>query len=337
VNVEVGGRVALAEWDTEALSIEQTARVKLRALGGAVLAGIGLTVALSAAYLAGGAARTAAAQKMAARVVVAQPVVKSAYQQPAVRAVHIEATPVSLRGSTPVTIAPQGHSQGALDCLTGAVYYEARGESDRGQAAVAQVVLNRVRRAGFPKSVCGVVFQGAAEHSCQFSFACDGSMNQPREQAAWKRARAVAQRALDGRVVEEIGDATNFHVASLGQIWGAGLVKVAQVGAHVFYKLTSHGTFTAHPAPSHPGVPAHPDAPITADGAAAQPSLILASAVTLKPMGQGGPAGPVVEPASAPSAAAPAAAKVPGTPSKAAPATAVTAAAAISTAPKADS
>src|ERR1700677_1873993 len=57
-----------------------------------------------------------------------------------------------------------------LDCMTAAVYYEARGESAAGQAAVAQVVLNRVRHPAFPKSVCAVVYQGAATHSCQFSF-----------------------------------------------------------------------------------------------------------------------------------------------------------------------
>jgi spore germination cell wall hydrolase CwlJ-like protein len=342
VSVEVGGRVALAEWDTEALSIEQTARANPRALGGAVLAGFGLAAALSAAYLAGGAARTAAAQKPAVRVAVAGPVAKSTFVQPVQPAARLAVTPVSLRGSAPEPAAPDagvaGRTPGALDCLTDAVYYEARGESDRGQAAVAQVVLNRVRRAGFPKSVCGVVFQGAAEHSCQFSFACDGAMRQPREQAAWKRARSVAQRALDGRVMEEVGDATNFHVASLGQIWGAGLVKVAQVGAHVFYKLTNHGTFVAQPAPSRRNAiaPQHPDAPVTADGVQA-PSLILASAVTLKPMGQGGPIGPVSEPASAPTAATPAAAKVPGSAAKSAPVAAAAATAAVPTSPKADS
>ena len=337
MSVEVGGRVALAEWDTEALSIEQSAYANTRALGGAVLAGIGLTAALSAAYLAGSAARTADANKPAARIAVAGSVAKSTFVQPAAPAAAVAVTPISLRGPAPMPAAPQtiraDATPGALDCLTDAVYYEARGEGDRGQAAVAQVVLNRVRRAGFPKSVCGVVFQGAAERSCQFSFACDGAMRQPREQVAWKRARSVAQRALNGGVMDEVGDATNFHVARLGQIWGTGLVKVAQVGAHVFYKLTSHGTFVAHAAPSRPGAAPHPDVPATADGE--QPSLILASAVTIRPLGQGGPIGPAPEPASA--AAVPAVAKVAAAPVKAAPAPAATTTVAVSTAPKADS
>ena len=61
----------------------------------------------------------------------------------------------------PFKIAPSdvANRTPALDCLTAAVYYEAASESDEGQAAVAQVVLNRVRHPLFPKTVCGVVFQ----------------------------------------------------------------------------------------------------------------------------------------------------------------------------------
>ena len=103
-----------------------------------------------------------------------------------------------------------------LDCLADAVYYEARGETPDGQAAVAQVVLNRVRHPAFPKSVCGVVFQGAqAGDTCQFSFACDGSMDKPREPGAWKRAREVAAHALAGFVMPSVGNATHFHVAGV--------------------------------------------------------------------------------------------------------------------------
>lgn len=126
-----------------------------------------------------------------------------------------------------------------LDCLTQAVYYEARGESPRGQAAVAQVVLNRVRHPSFPKTICAVVFQGAGlrRADCQFSFVCDGSMRQPLDVDAWGRAQHIAARALSGAVVAEIGNATHFHATRLGPQWGDGLVKVATVGLHVFYKF----------------------------------------------------------------------------------------------------
>ncbi len=126
----------------------------------------------------------------------------------------------------------------ALDCLSQAVYYEARGESAAGQEAVAQVVLNRMRSPLYPKSVCGVVFQGAQTHVCQFSFACDGSMNRHLNPVAWRRARAVASRALGGFVMAEVGHATHFHVVGMGQIWGARLQRVAQIGDHVFYAFT---------------------------------------------------------------------------------------------------
>src|SRR5579863_6755197 len=74
---------------------------------------------------------------------------------------------------------------GSLDCLAAAVYYEARGESADGRAAVAQVVLNRTRRPGFPRSICGVVYQGAGDGVCQFSFVCNGAMRGRRERVAW--------------------------------------------------------------------------------------------------------------------------------------------------------
>jgi spore germination cell wall hydrolase CwlJ-like protein len=126
-----------------------------------------------------------------------------------------------------------------LDCLTQAVYYEARGESSRGQAAVAQVVLNRVRHPAFPKTICGVVFQGAGlgRADCQFSFVCDGSMRMPRDDDAWDKARHIAARALSGFVMADIGNATHFHATRIGEQWGDGLIRVATVGLHVFYKF----------------------------------------------------------------------------------------------------
>jgi spore germination cell wall hydrolase CwlJ-like protein len=308
------------------LSIEFPARVNARALGGAVLTGAGLSAVLVASYLAGGAAKTALARSHSVRVATAASATAPPQLTPTPAALQLAPSQAPV---TPIEVQV-ARGQGALDCLTDAVYYEARGESDRGQAAVAQVVLNRVRRNGFPKSVCGVVFQGASEHACQFSFACDGAMRQDREPAAWRRARGVAQRALDGVVMEDVGDATNFHVARLGQIWGSGLVEVAQVGAHVFYKLTGHGTFVAHPAAGHDSALPDGVTSIPADGGD-QASLILASAVTVKaPLGEGGPVGPPPEPASAPAISPP---KPPAAPAAKAPAAA---AAPVATAAKAD-
>ena len=150
---------------------------------------------------------------------------------------------IRLRGavdSSPASAPPANalDSSRELECLTQAVYYEARGETPSGQAAVAQVVLNRVRHPAFPKSVCGVVFQGAGKRvGCQFSFACDGSMRRGRETAAWRRAERVASRALAGKVVAGIGSATHFHTVNVAPSWGPRLIRTAEVGMHVFYRL----------------------------------------------------------------------------------------------------
>ena len=124
-----------------------------------------------------------------------------------------------------------------LDCLTQAVYFEARGETPHGQAAVAQVVLNRVKHPAFPKTVCAVVFQGAATHGCQFSFACDGSMRRGRETGAWGRARKIASHALSGAALADVGSATHFHTTGVAPGWGRRMLRVTQVGLHVFYRF----------------------------------------------------------------------------------------------------
>jgi spore germination cell wall hydrolase CwlJ-like protein len=138
------------------------------------------------------------------------------------------ATPMT----TPTVATPD---PAELDCLAAAVYYEARGEAPEGQAAVAQVVLNRVGQARFAKTVCGVVYQGAKTHACQFSFACHGRLRHVREEAAWTRSRAVAQRALSGYVMRTVGRATYFHLASLGHVQGAHEAPVVRLGHHIFY------------------------------------------------------------------------------------------------------
>jgi spore germination cell wall hydrolase CwlJ-like protein len=123
-----------------------------------------------------------------------------------------------------------------LDCLTTAVYYEARGEGAAGMKAVAQVVLNRVRHPAFPKSVCGVIYQGAGKgRGCQFSFACDGSMRKRKDMALWERSREIAANAMDGETSSIVGAATFFHATRLSPNW-RGLTRVATVGRHVFYK-----------------------------------------------------------------------------------------------------
>ena len=127
----------------------------------------------------------------------------------------------------------------AEECLSQAVYYESAREPQKGQAAVAQVVLNRVRHPAYPKSVCGVVYQGAARATgCQFTFTCDGSLRWKPEQALWRRAQGVARRALAGYVEKGVGSATHYHASYVAPYWAPTLVKMTQVGAHIFYRWT---------------------------------------------------------------------------------------------------
>ncbi|WP_340264863.1 cell wall hydrolase [Sphingobium mellinum] len=124
----------------------------------------------------------------------------------------------------------------ALQCLTQAVYYEAAREPESGQRAVAQVVLNRVRHPAFAKTVCGVVYQRFDASVCQFSFVCDGSLARRPLGALWDRARRVAADALAGHVEREVGTATHYHADYVFPRWAPHLAKLAQVGAHIFYR-----------------------------------------------------------------------------------------------------
>jgi hypothetical protein len=124
----------------------------------------------------------------------------------------------------------------ALLCMTQAVYYEAGFEPLTGRRAVAQVVLNRMRHPAFPKSVCGVVYQGSGGPVCQFSFVCDGSLYRAPAAGAWKQARDVAEAALEGYVERSVGQATHYHADYVAPRWAPMLTKIAQLGAHIFYR-----------------------------------------------------------------------------------------------------
>ena len=134
----------------------------------------------------------------------------------------------------------------SLQCLTEAIYYEARSESEDGQRAVAQVVLNRVRHPAYPNTVCGVVSQGSERTTgCQFSFTCTGVMGPITEPAAWDRARAIAAAALRGNVYRRVGLAVNYHTTAIHPYWAPSLVARTTVGAHIFYTRPDSPTVEA--------------------------------------------------------------------------------------------
>lgn len=141
--------------------------------------------------------------------------------------------------ATPFQSGPQAEDDyvRSLDCLAKAIYYEARSETEDGQRAVAQVVLNRVRHPAFPDSICGVVYQGAQLRTgCQFTFTCDGSLNYGAAGLAWDRARRIALEAMNGETYAPVGTATHYHTTAILPYWASSLTRLAVVGAHVFYR-----------------------------------------------------------------------------------------------------
>jgi hypothetical protein len=126
----------------------------------------------------------------------------------------------------------------ALQCLTAAIYYEAASEPDAGQRAVAQVVLNRVAHPAYPKTVCGVVYQGSEKNTgCQFSFTCDGSLARVPSRMFWQRAENVARDALSGYVYAPVGLATHYHTVAVHPYWAPTLTYLGTIGAHRFYRF----------------------------------------------------------------------------------------------------
>jgi hypothetical protein len=101
------------------------------------------------------------------------------------------------------------------------------------------VVLNRLRHPAYPKTVCGVVFEGSNQKTgCQFSFTCDGSMRGQPIPAVWARARTIAEAALSGYVMRKVGNATHYHAVYVAPYWSPNLIKVSTIGAHIFYRWT---------------------------------------------------------------------------------------------------
>tara|TARA_A100001391_G_scaffold114041_5_gene76896 strand:+ start:2501 stop:3664 length:1164 start_codon:yes stop_codon:yes gene_type:complete len=146
----------------------------------------------------------------------------------------------------------------AQECMTQAIYYEAASESDAGQRAVAQVVLNRLAHPSYPSTVCGVVFQGSERSSgCQFTFTCDGSLARQPSAFMWGRASRIARQALAGSVYAPVGLATHYHTLAVHPYWADSLDQVAVIGAHQFYRWRgTAGTSRAFSERYHGGEPA---------------------------------------------------------------------------------
>ncbi len=123
-------------------------------------------------------------------------------------------------------------------CLSEALYFEARGESVKGQFAVAEVILNRVDSRSFPGSVCSVVGQGVGRgrNQCQFSYNCDGRSEIVTEKAAFERVKKVAKIMLDGEPRILTKGATYYHTTAVSPSWSRKFTRTAKIGVHLFYR-----------------------------------------------------------------------------------------------------
>jgi spore germination cell wall hydrolase CwlJ-like protein len=162
--------------------------------------------------------------------------VKGALLDPNIDDAHAwvnNALPASARAATEVK------------CLATAIYFEARGESQEGQIAVAQVVLNRLKNPAYPKTTCDVVYQNKNKRNrCQFSFACDGIPDRISDKAAWDRSMTLARRVLnDSRTLflADVGASTHYHATYVKPRWARGMKRMDKIGRHVFYKTKNGG------------------------------------------------------------------------------------------------
>ncbi|WP_163269191.1 cell wall hydrolase [Chelativorans alearense] len=134
-------------------------------------------------------------------------------------------------------------SEREQQCLAAGIYFEARGEPVEGQAAVAQVILNRVRNPAYPDSICGVVYQNEKwRNRCQFSFACDGIRDRVKSPGHFETAGQVAMAVTAGKIwLEEVGSSTHYHATYVRPRWASAMERMKKIGQHIFYRTYGGG------------------------------------------------------------------------------------------------
>jgi spore germination cell wall hydrolase CwlJ-like protein len=128
-----------------------------------------------------------------------------------------------------VAAQPDTAMSDELQCMAGAIYFEAKGEPLSGQLAVAEVILNRSKSGLFPKGVCSVVTQPG-----QFSFVRGGHVPTIAPTKQYRTAVAVARVALADAWDSPASDAMYFHARRVAPSWHR--VQVAAIGNHLFYR-----------------------------------------------------------------------------------------------------
>ena len=150
--------------------------------------------------------------------------------------------PMTAQANMNVLFTPENEPEAW--CLAQNIYYEARGSNLADQAAVADVVLNRVKDSRYPNTVCGVVKQGRQyasgqmiRNQCQFSWYCDGKSDYPRDKEAWTKAQQTAYMMIyyqDYRGITE--GSTHYHADYVAPAWVRDMQLVGRIGDHIFYR-----------------------------------------------------------------------------------------------------
>lgn len=163
--------------------------------------------------------------------------------EPAQRGRFIPPVPENDHAWASSPLPPRVFSNREQKCLAEGIYFEARGEIARGQAAVAQVILNRVRNPSFPNSVCGVVYQNRHwRNRCQFSFACDGIRDRITEPHMWQKAKDIAMATTAGKIwLDEVGSSTHYHATYVNPRWARSMKRLTRIGLHIFYRTYGGG------------------------------------------------------------------------------------------------
>ena len=139
-----------------------------------------------------------------------------------------------------LALQPRPTGDAEWRCLSEALYFEARGESVRGQFAVGEVILNRVDSANFPNTICGVINQGTGRrYACQFTYTCDGHAERINEPAAYRRVGKIARLMLDGADRPLTSGATYYHTTAVCPSWSRRFERTAQIGVHLFYRANT--------------------------------------------------------------------------------------------------
>lgn len=128
-------------------------------------------------------------------------------------------------------------------CLVTAVFFEAGVESYAGKAAVAHVIMNRVRSSEYPDTVCDVVREGKYDPSsphplrykCQFSYFCDGKSDVPEMSPAFHESVIVSAYVYSGLLPDFTHGATHYHAVYVQPEWADEEYKTLEIGSHLFY------------------------------------------------------------------------------------------------------